>query len=37
MFCISSKLALTWAYLGIDFDVVASFGRSHLVKLRATR
>lgn len=33
MFCVSTKLAVLWAGLGIPFEIVVSFGNSHLIKL----
>ena len=35
LFCISTRLALTWAGADCRFDIVASFGNSHLVRVRA--
>jgi hypothetical protein len=35
MFCVSTKLALTWALAGCHFDVIASFGNSHLIRVYA--
>ena len=33
LYCISLKLALVWAGLGIKFDIEQSFGTSMLVKV----
>lgn len=33
LFCVSTRLAILWAGLGIPFTIVASFGQTHLIKL----
>lgn len=33
LFCISTRLAILWAGLGIRYNIIVSFGSSHLVQL----
>jgi hypothetical protein len=32
-YCISTRLAILWAGLGIPFTIIASFGQNHLIHL----